>query len=141
MADNEAVIRVSAKTNPNGLGESISIATRKGEAVVLSAIGPVAVSTAMKGVCAANRNLGGEGICLAVYPGLVVKKLPDHHGGEAEVECSVMILRLVRVVPAGGGALWLTGPGWAKGLSEKAAILRKPSLSAWLNGSGCPSKR
>lgn len=72
-------IRVRATTQCNALAGSVVAAYSTGKRVVLSAIGPLPVTTAVKAISVANRTLAPRGIMLCVIPALVTRSLPDQH--------------------------------------------------------------
>lgn len=87
-------IKVRAKTHCNDLAGSIVAAWNEGKEIVLSAIGPVPVSQAIKAVCVANRGLASRGVILIIIPGLVMKEMPDLENPGKTVQWVVTKMRL-----------------------------------------------
>lgn len=96
-SDRTIEIKVSAKTSCNALGMSIVAAYNEGKEIVLSAIGPVPVSQAMKAVCVANRSLASKGIVLCIIPGLITRVIFDKHSSQ-EMPWVIAIMRLRNVL-------------------------------------------
>lgn len=71
-------IRVRGTTQCSALAGSIVASYSSGKRVVLAAIGPLPVTTAVKAVAIANRTLAPRGIMLAVIPAMVTRALRDH---------------------------------------------------------------
>lgn len=92
-------IRVRATTQCNALAGSVVAAYSTGKRVVLSAIGPLPVTTAVKAVSIANRTLAPRGIMLGLIPALVTRSLPDQHEpASAERPWVVTLLTLVNLL-------------------------------------------
>ena len=90
----EIEIKVRGKTHCNDLAGSIVTAWNERKSIILSAIGPLAISQAYKAVCVANRNLASRGVVLCVIPGLVMKDMPDLEDPEKTVQWVVAKMRL-----------------------------------------------
>lgn len=97
MSDELLEIKVRSSTPPNQLAGSIYAAYMEGKEIVLSAIGPVPISQALKAVCVCNRYLAPKGVILAIIPTLLTRPIIDKQTNES-VQWVVSLLRLRNVV-------------------------------------------
>ena len=76
MAD-ETVLRVKSTSSVTSLASAISYAVYDGKEITLRAIGPAAVSTAVKAVAVARGYVAPRGIDLSIRPGFATVEMPD----------------------------------------------------------------
>jgi stage V sporulation protein S len=92
----ELEIKVRSDTPPNRLAGSIYSAFVEGKNIVLTAIGPVPISQAIKAVYLANRFLAPHGVLLAIVPSMSSRNIVDKATHE-EMPWVVTFLRLENI--------------------------------------------
>ncbi|HTU81170.1 MAG TPA: stage V sporulation protein S [Candidatus Acidoferrales bacterium] len=74
----EAVLKVSAKSNPNAVAGALAAALRERDAAELQAVGAGAINQAIKAVAIARNYLKGSEIDLVCTPSFITVAISDN---------------------------------------------------------------